>query len=559
MSSSIVSPFPFFTDLTGAPLEGGYLYLGQSNLNPETAPVNVFWDAALTIPAANPVRTVGGYPSRAGTASRLYVSTDTYSITVRNRNSVLVFSAFNQSDSPTSVFNIATQLITATAQQVTFTLTAFTYLPGTETLEVYRNGLRLNLGLDYLETNSSVVTLTTPAAVGDQFLFQGGAVVTGNQTPGSNVSFIQAGTGAITRNMQDKARESVSVLDFGAVGDGIADDTAAIQAAIAASKNVVFPTGNYKISSAITLANDVSVAFESGAYTSGSGSILGGSIFKQSGSGAATRSQTAAVSGSVMGIEGIIEETEYPLTVEAGIWPGGKTYAFQAISKTFDSSYATAPDLSPTAGLFVFANNKNAPGDVVGVLSDVVARTNDDKVWGANFIARNDSGTTNTKLIGLEIDVEPIVGTTVSSQSIGLALNIFSLSTSIPAIQIGGIGGGKWGNGIIVAKVTGAGIAAQSGSTMGSLADASQGTYTDCAIRLGEGVSRSIVFGNNQFGFSPYLYGDSFGNLVVNLGPNAMIIQGLLLAPNTPTTSAGLPSGGIWRDATAGNVLKMVP
>jgi hypothetical protein len=177
MSSSIVSPFPFFTDLTGAPLEGGYLYLGQSNLNPETAPVNVFWDAALTIPAANPVRTVGGYPSRAGTASRLYVSTDTYSITVRNRNSVLVFSAFDQSDSPTSVFDISTQLITAISAQVTFTLTAFEYAVGTETLNVYRNGLRLTAGTDYIETNSTTVTLTTGAATGDEFLFQAGTVI----------------------------------------------------------------------------------------------------------------------------------------------------------------------------------------------------------------------------------------------------------------------------------------------------------------------------------------------------------------------------------------------
>jgi hypothetical protein len=130
------------------------------------------------------------------------------------------------------VFDISTQVITATAGQTTFTLTVFTYLPGTDTLQVYRNGLRLTSVTDYLETNSSTVTLTAPAALGDQFLFQGGAVVTGDQVPGSSVAFIQAGAGAITRNMQDKVRESVSVLDFGAVGNGIVDDTAAIQAAI---------------------------------------------------------------------------------------------------------------------------------------------------------------------------------------------------------------------------------------------------------------------------------------------------------------------------------------
>ena len=48
----------------------------------------------------------------------------------------------------------------------------------------------------------------------------------------SLVGFTQSGTGAIARTSQDKARESVSVKDFGAVGDGVTDDTLAIQAAI---------------------------------------------------------------------------------------------------------------------------------------------------------------------------------------------------------------------------------------------------------------------------------------------------------------------------------------
>lgn len=70
-------------------------------------------------------------------------------------------------------------------------------------------------------------------------------------------SFIQAGTGAATRTMQDKARESVSVLDFGAVGNGTADDTSAIQAAITsltAGGMVKFPRGTYKVTSQLNVA-----------------------------------------------------------------------------------------------------------------------------------------------------------------------------------------------------------------------------------------------------------------------------------------------------------------
>lgn len=66
----------------------------------------------------------------------------------------------------------------------------------------------------------------------------------------SLVGFIQSGTGAVARTVQSKERDVVSVKDFGAVGDGVTDDTSAIQAAInyaqSTAGTVFLPGGRYR-------------------------------------------------------------------------------------------------------------------------------------------------------------------------------------------------------------------------------------------------------------------------------------------------------------------------
>jgi hypothetical protein len=69
------------------------------------------------------------------------------------------------------------------------------------------------------------------------------------------IGFEPAGSGAVARSTQDKLRESVSVKDFGAVGDGVTDDTAAIQAAVAFAqagyRKVFLPAGTYLVTGSI--------------------------------------------------------------------------------------------------------------------------------------------------------------------------------------------------------------------------------------------------------------------------------------------------------------------
>jgi len=72
------------------------------------------------------------------------------------------------------------------------------------------------------------------------------------ETSANLVSYTPAGTGAVDTTVQTKLRESVSVKDFGAVGDGVTDDTAAIQAALDTGKPTFIPHGKYKITSELT-------------------------------------------------------------------------------------------------------------------------------------------------------------------------------------------------------------------------------------------------------------------------------------------------------------------
>jgi len=60
-------------------------------------------------------------------------------------------------------------------------------------------------------------------------------------------AFTQVGTGAVPRTVQSKLQEVASVKDFGATGNGITDDTVAIQAALNSGATSVFiPPGTFK-------------------------------------------------------------------------------------------------------------------------------------------------------------------------------------------------------------------------------------------------------------------------------------------------------------------------
>lgn len=100
---SVNPPFPLFTDADGQPLDDASIYIGAANQNPVSNPITVYWDSALTITAAQPIRTSGGYPVYNGTPARFYTNSD-YSILVRDKNGAFIYTAASETDFISSEF-----------------------------------------------------------------------------------------------------------------------------------------------------------------------------------------------------------------------------------------------------------------------------------------------------------------------------------------------------------------------------------------------------------------------------------------------------------------------
>lgn len=90
----------------------------------------------------------------------------------------------------------------------------------------------------------------------------------------STTKYTQGGTGAVTRTVQGRLQDYVSVKDFGAVGDGVTDDTAAFNLAISyanakggndrggiTGSTIFIPEGRYVISAALNPITVSSVCF----------------------------------------------------------------------------------------------------------------------------------------------------------------------------------------------------------------------------------------------------------------------------------------------------------
>jgi len=125
--------------------------------------------------------------------------------------------------------------------------------------QVYIDGVYQNK-ITYSLNTATLTFSVAPSLDASIEVVSGDSISEGSTANSSAVDYNQGGTGAVDRTVKAKLQETVSVKDFGAVGDGVTDDTAAIQAALdSGKKRIHMPEGTYKVTDRIAVPDGVSL------------------------------------------------------------------------------------------------------------------------------------------------------------------------------------------------------------------------------------------------------------------------------------------------------------
>lgn len=198
----------------------------------------------------------------------LIVNGDTSTdVTVDSGTVPSVAKLFNQM---TGTLTATNDEFTASASQTDFVCTGRD-IPGTSSVIVTVDGVvqeSSTYTIQTTTTSNDTVRLASGLAGGELVQVR---LLAAPQSIGTadaaNVDYTQPATGGLVRSQSTVNQERVSVKDFGAVGDGVADDTTAVQNALtaAAGRRLFFPSGTYLVSSDLNISTDYTVLEGEGA------------------------------------------------------------------------------------------------------------------------------------------------------------------------------------------------------------------------------------------------------------------------------------------------------
>lgn len=435
MASLVSPPLQVFYDADGTPLDAGYVYIGEPNQNPETNPKAVYWDSLLTQRAAQPIRTVHGFPSNNGALSPIYIDGQ-YSITLRDKKRAFVTtSPYNFGVDPNAVNGSATRYpFTGDGSTVTFTLGE---APSSEEATwVFISGVYQETSTYSISGATLTFTTAPPNLVSIEVIVLRPPVLSA-ATDAAAVSYTPSGVGAVARLVQGRLRDRGAVTDFGGIA-GALDSATAIQASIDDGGVSWFPSGTWNASS-ITVSSggtffeadwdaDLTFTFDA-PMRKGTLFAYGGDILPTLGQlghpapnkgnpwqnaltvvrGTNTQPDTTALYARTAAY--IEMHTSKVHTVNQSSWGNPfKTPAVTVEMQTHGAfegegnggafrAYSTDPPASATA------SKRNLVGVSAVGQSNTGTGNAAWSVWGANFVAAQTSGNAPNNCIGIEVDI----------------------------------------------------------------------------------------------------------------------------------------------------------
>ena len=239
-------------DNNGNPLAGGKIYTYSAGT---TTPAATYTSASGAIAHSNPIVLDGA--GRVPSGEIWLTDGIQYKFVVEDAASNLIGTYDNLSGINSNFVNFTNEqeIQTATAGQTVFNLATMQYQPGTNSLSVFVDGVNQygpGAQYAYVETDSDTITFVSGLHVGASVKFTTSQLNSSGAVDAAQVSYDPPFVDSVATNVEVKLSEFVSVADFGAIGDGVTDDTVAFQAAyddVVAGGTIYIPPGNYLVSS----------------------------------------------------------------------------------------------------------------------------------------------------------------------------------------------------------------------------------------------------------------------------------------------------------------------